>query len=153
LIIHSSGHLGVANSRALEIAGITSDTPQPQGGHIRKDPSTGEPNGVIEEDWGVVGRHIPPLTEEQRLEELRWCWQPYVSRGVTTAVIASGNATGLHDLELAHKTGWIPFRVITMSSWAPGGRSNAEAGGLLTGFGDEWLKLGAIKIWADGSLQ
>ena len=152
-IDHVSGHLGVANSKALEIAGITRDTPQPKGGHIRKDPNTGEPNGVFEESGGLIARHIPPLSEEQRLEALRWCGQPYVSRGVTTAVIASGNATGLRDLGLAHIAGWIPFRVITMSSWSPGGRSNAEAGGLLSGFGDEWLKLAAIKIWADGSLQ
>lgn len=152
-ISHASGHLGVANSKALEIAGITKDTAQPKGGHIRIDTSTGERNGVFEESGELITRHIPPLTEEQRMEALRWCGQPYVLHGVTTAVIAGGNATGLRDLDLAHQAGWIPFRVITMSSWAPGGRSNVEAGGLLTGFGDEWLKLGAIKIWADGSLQ
>lgn len=152
-IIHASGHLGVANSKALEIAGITRDTPQPKGGHIRKDPNTGEPNGVFEESGSLITRRIPPLTEEQRLEAIRWCGQPYVSHGVTTAVIASGDATGLRDLELARKAGWLPFRVVTMSSWAPEGRSNAELGGLFSGFGDEWLKLGAIKIWADGSLQ
>src|SRR4029079_2042435 len=48
-IVHTSGHLGVGNSRALQLAEISKDTPQPAGGAIRKDPATGEPTGVIEE--------------------------------------------------------------------------------------------------------
>src|SRR3989449_9645782 len=58
-IAHTSGHLGAANSRALALAKITKDTPQPKAGVIRKDPRSGEPNGVFEEAGGLVSRHIP----------------------------------------------------------------------------------------------
>ena len=47
-LVHQSGHFGAANSKALEIVGITADTPDPVGGIIRKDPD-GQPNGVLEE--------------------------------------------------------------------------------------------------------
>jgi hypothetical protein len=54
-IVHTSGHLGVANTRALALAGINKDTPQPAGGAIRKD-AAGEPTGVIEERTSLVCR-------------------------------------------------------------------------------------------------
>lgn len=49
VIIHQSGHLGVANSRALALAGITADSENPPGGVIRREPGSREPNGVLEE--------------------------------------------------------------------------------------------------------
>lgn len=49
LIIHQSGHLGVANSKALELAGVTAETPNPKGGVFRRKPDSQEPNGVMEE--------------------------------------------------------------------------------------------------------
>jgi hypothetical protein len=153
-IYHVSGHLGAANSKALEIAGITRTTPQPQGGRIREDPKTGEPTGVIEESLGLVARHIPPLSARQTLEAIRWCGPHYVSRGVTTTVIANGSAVSLRNLQLARRAGWLPLRVVTMSSrGSPISKTNAESGGMMSGFGDEWLKLGAVKIWSDGSIQ
>ena len=58
-ITHISGHLGVANSKALAIAGVSKATPQPTGGRICHDATTGEPNRVFEEATGIIGRHIP----------------------------------------------------------------------------------------------
>ena len=49
IIIHQSGHLGVANSKALEIAGVNSETKNPKGGAFRRKPNSNEPNGVCEE--------------------------------------------------------------------------------------------------------
>ncbi len=49
IIIHQSGHLGVANSKALEIAGVTAETPDPKGGVFRRQAGSREPNGVLEE--------------------------------------------------------------------------------------------------------
>jgi predicted amidohydrolase YtcJ len=50
LIIHQSGHLGVANSKALELAGVTADTENPNGGAFRRREGSQEPNGVLEEN-------------------------------------------------------------------------------------------------------
>jgi len=49
IIIHQSGHLGVANSKALELAGVTADTKDPEGGVFRREPGSNQPNGVMEE--------------------------------------------------------------------------------------------------------
>ena len=151
---HTSGHLGVANSLALELAGVTRDTPNPPGGVVRKDPDTGEPDGVFEESGGMVSRLIPPSTPEQTMESYRVAVEDYVEDGVTTAVIAGGGRGSLVGLQRARDAGILTFRIITMMSrGAPGQRTAAEAGGIVSGFGDEYLKLGAIKIIQDGSNQ
>ena len=153
-ISHTSGHLGVANSLALELAGVTRDTPDPPGGVVRKDPDTGEPDGVFEESGGMISRLIPPPTPEQTMEAYRWAVEDYVEDGVTTAVIAGGGRGSLAGLQRARDAGILTFRIITMMSrGAPGQPSAAEAGGMVSGFGDEYLKLGAIKIVQDGSNQ
>ena len=153
-ISHTSGHLGVASSLALELAGVTRDTPDPPGGVVRKDPDTGEPDGVFEESMGMVSRLIPPPTPEQTMESYRVAVEDYVEDGVTTAVIAGGGRGSLAGLQRARDAGILTFRIITMMSrGAPGQPSAAEAGGIVSGFGDEYLKLGAIKIVQDGSNQ
>ena len=53
-VVHQSGHLGVANSKALELAGITADTPDPAGGVIRRREGSSEPNGVLVENAATV---------------------------------------------------------------------------------------------------
>ena len=153
-IVHTSGHLGVANSAALKIAGTTRNTPQPPGGVIRKDARTGEPDGVFEESGGLISSHIPPLTLDQRMESVKWAVEHYLKQGVTTTVIASGSRDGLLDLQEARRRGLLKFRIVTMTSKSAAGSPSAfEAGGVVSGFGDDWLKLGAVKSWQDGSNQ
>ena len=151
---HTSGHLAVANSLALRMAGVTRDTPQPPGGVIRKDPETGEPNGVFEESGGMVGRLIPPPTRAETMEGYRAAVEIYVRQGVTTAVIAGGGRGSIAELQAARDEGILSLRLIKMASkGSPGAPSAAEAGGFVSGFGDTRLKLGAIKIVQDGSNQ
>jgi hypothetical protein len=60
-------HSAVANSRALEIAGITKNTPDPSGGRIVRDPRTGEPTGLLlEKAMDLVAEKIPPVTDSQK---------------------------------------------------------------------------------------
>ena len=129
-ISHTSGHLGVASSLALELAGIIRDTPDPPGRVVRKHPDTGEPDGVFEESGGMVSRLIPSPTPEQTMEAYRWAVEDYVEDGVTTAVIAGGGRGSLAGLQRARDAGILTFRIITMMSrGAPGQPSAAEAGG------------------------
>ncbi len=154
-ISHTSGHLGVANTAALGMAGITGDTEPPPGGVIRKEAGTGEPDGVLEESaaWMVMGI-VPPATREQKLEGFGRAVQIYVEQGVTTTVITGGSAENVSDLQMAEREGLLSLRVVTMvSKGAPGLPSPAEAGGFVSGFGDTRLKLGGIKIVQDGSNQ
>ena len=62
------GHVAVANSLALKLAGITKDTADPAGSHIVRDAKTGEPNGMLEEDGAMhlVYMHVPPPSHELR---------------------------------------------------------------------------------------
>ena len=65
------GHMGVANSYALKLAGITKDTESPDGGLIVKDPKTGEPTGVLKDNaMYLVTKFIPDPTAEENYEAL-----------------------------------------------------------------------------------
>ncbi|MFB3829930.1 MAG: amidohydrolase [Bryobacteraceae bacterium] len=148
VIIHTSGHLSAANSRALEIAGVTRDTPQPRGGRIRKDPATGEPTGVFEET-NVVQRLAPKPGEKQRREAMRWADRYYVERGVTTAVMAGSGAPPA-ELAAAIQCGDVRLRIVAMLS--PAARETT-AGDTYPGVPRDRLHLTAAKIWHDGSIQ
>lgn len=153
-IVHTSGHLGVANSRALEIAGITKDTPQPKAGVIQKDPKTGEPNGVFEEALALVSRHAPGMSAEERMAEIRWADADYLSKGVTTTVIAGTGPGGIADLRKALAAGILHLRVVAMLSL--GTSPPASPAAVDNWFGDtprERIRPGAVKLFQDGSIQ
>jgi len=154
LIIHTSGHLAVANSVALQLAGVTRSTPNPPGGVIQKDKETGVPNGIFEENYRIISQLIPPQSRDKKMEAVRWAVQDYVEDGVTTAVIAAGNRESLSNLREARNEGLLTFRIITMMSRGNLNQpSVAELAGLGSHFGDSRLKVGAIKIVQDGSNQ
>lgn len=90
---HVSGHLRVANSRALEAGNITAETPDPPGGHIRRVEGSREPNGVLEESAGrlVAGGASSERTPEEFDALVRKSIQVYTAYGTTT--IQNGGAT------------------------------------------------------------
>lgn len=86
IITHISGHVSVANSKALEMAGITADTPNPNGGRIAKDAATNEPTGVLEGGAGALIRKLlPPATKDDQLAAIRKASQMWAAAGFTTA--------------------------------------------------------------------
>jgi hypothetical protein len=161
LIVHISGHLSVANTKALEMAGITKDTPQPTGGVIRKDPKTGEPDGVLEEmpAQSMVARFLPPLTMEQRIEGMATAAKQYLKEGVASCSDAGVNIPGVGSpaeivaYQRAIGQDLVPIRMTMMVGveflLGPGGKSPS----FVTGFGDDRLKIGPAKIIVDGSIQ
>lgn len=85
VVTHASGHMGVVNSRALELAGITRSTPDPEGGKIGRD-QAGEPNGYLEENaFFRLSAIIPRPDESQILGWMQKAQQVYLSYGVATA--------------------------------------------------------------------
>jgi predicted amidohydrolase YtcJ len=150
-IVHTSGHLGVANSAALAIAGVTASTPPPAGGMIRKDPATKEPDGVFEEGLSIVARHIPGFTRDQRLEAVRHANTRYLAKGVTTTVITGANIERLSDLNEALARGWLSLRVNVLLSSGKVPATLAAAARL----GDRpgRVRVRGVKIWQDGFLQ
>ncbi len=86
-IVHQSGHLGVANSKALELAGVNADTPNPAGGVIRRRDGSTEPNGVLEENAAnaVIGTLLGGLDEAANRAIFRAGTELIASYGYTTA--------------------------------------------------------------------
>ncbi|MED4203689.1 amidohydrolase [Neobacillus mesonae] len=151
---HTSGHLAVANSVALKIAGITKETPDPPGGVIVRDPKTGEPTGVLEESaMGLVSKHIPIVTDEENLDAFKKAVQDYISKGVTTSIIAGASKQALIDLQKYQKQELLSLRITAMGAGFGGVITPGELGGFVTGFGSEMLKLGPVKLSHDGSIQ
>lgn len=92
LAIHQSGHLAAVNSKALELAGLDADTPNPPGGVIRRRAGSNEPDGVLEENafWRILSA-LPQLTDED-MDTIALAGQAlYLRYGFTTA--QEGRAT------------------------------------------------------------
>ena len=148
-ISHTSGHLGVANSLALKMAKITKDTPNPTGGVVCKDPETGEPTGVFEECGSKVSRLIPSRTKEQTDQAVAWSSKHYVSKGVSTTVIASAGKSKISYLKRGLEKGLLDLRVVSMTSLS----SAKSTRQILADVDPDRLKVAAVKMFQDGSNQ
>jgi predicted amidohydrolase YtcJ len=114
LLIHASGHLVVANSPALALVKISKATPDPAGGHIQRDPATGEPNGVLEETAGMPFMALipqPDLAEKlRRFDQVQKWWASY---GITTAQDGLSNPDNVTLLREAGRQGRLILDVVS----------------------------------------
>lgn len=151
VLVHSSGHMLVANSLALQLAGITRETPDPSGGHIVRDKS-GEPTGLLQENaMELVERVIPAPTLEEMIEALRRCNDAYVAAGITSSQDAgSDHPLQVEAYQRAVERGVLKLRTSMMirHQLLP----HLLGLGVKQGFGDNRLRLGPVKLFADGSL-
>ncbi len=143
------GHMGLANSLALKLAGITRETPVPPGGAIVKD-AGGEPTGVLKDTaQGLMDRVIPPPGEEQLLHAVRAALAHAAQFGVTGihAISSTHDVRAYQKLAAAGELTARLYAITPIQQW------EATAGaGVMAGFGNEWLRIGALKGFADGSL-
>ncbi|MFQ6053927.1 MAG: amidohydrolase [Candidatus Bathyarchaeia archaeon] len=156
-ISKETGHLYVVNSRALELAGITRETPDPPGGQIDRD-LEGEATGLLYETAGrLVLPLIPPYTVEEIKEGMRRVWDQFSEWGVTTTHDASGYGDAVRAYQQLLAEGVRRVRTLLMVSVRPQRPEGADlleamtALGVESGFGDEWLKVMSLKIMGDGS--
>lgn len=98
-LLHRSGRACVLNSRALALAGIDSTTPEPPGGYMERDPTTGEPTGVLLEMNQVVDRVVPPLSYDELAQGVAQASQALLAAGVTHLQDATAT-NGPDDLAL-----------------------------------------------------
>ncbi len=156
------GHVAVANSRALEIAGINAKTPDPPAGHIERDPKTGEPTGLLEENSAMqlVASHIPPHSLAQRATLFGQVLEEAARYGVTS--IQDNSVMALPDnddygwqnflvLQQLKREGKLPIRI---TEWLPFDAPLASLQEMRAAAGttDPFLKSGALKLHLDGSL-
>jgi hypothetical protein len=151
VIIIRGYHAHAANSKVLELAGITKDTPNPDGGVIDKDPETGEPTGVLR-DTPFIKEVVPQATLEDFKAALAKISQEYVKIGVTSTGDAGAppGPNPYRAYQEAVADGSLKTRTYLMVRHP---FYFANDLGLRTGFGNDMLRLGAAKIFMDGSIQ
>ena len=152
LITRLCGHVSVANSLALELAGISKDTKESEGGEIDRDPETSEPTGVLRGGARAPLRKIIPPTSFEALKNgIKLAAEEFIARGVTSVSDAGvGQPTVVKAYKAAIDEG-MPLRVNLMMS--RGLLDELTKLGFETGFGDEKLRIGAIKMVFDGSFS
>jgi len=143
------GHLITLNTRALELAGITRDTPDPPGGQIDRGPD-GEPMGILRDASQLVMKVVPPITEELALEGLRQACALALSLGCTGIHDAGLDAFNISVYQSALHRGLLKVRAYLMMDGET--TKAAQKMGVQTGFGNEMLRLGSAKLLIDGSL-
>ncbi len=153
LISHRGGHSAYVNSRALERATLTRDAADPTGGRIGRDPASGELTGqLLERAVGLVGRHIPnTTTPNDRREGVTLMSQMLAKAGITSAHDAYGSAADLQAHRDARDAGDLRTRIYCLIGYD--GIDRMIAGGVRTGQGDEWVRVGAMKATCDGSIS
>ncbi len=145
------GHMALANSAALKAAGVTRATPDVSGGEIVR-AANGEPAGVLKDNaMGLVGRVEPAANAEMLDRALAAAMQYVAQQGVTT-VHNVGGWSDLATFERAHRNGSLQTRiyaVVPLSTWERLRDTVAARGGSR---GDEWVRIGGLKGFVDGSL-
>lgn len=152
LLSRVDGHTSWANTRALRIAGINRATPNPFGGEVVRDPATGEATGILKESAeALVGRHVPEPTLAQVRRGIRAAMDMAARTGVTS-IQTSATPTDVrvyHDLldrdSLSVRVyAWHPLAMETIRAF--------RALGITAGYGNEWLRVGMLKGYTDGTL-
>lgn len=144
------GHMALANSLALRLAGVTRQTLDPVGGVIVRDPKTGEPTGVLKDAaMSYVWKVIPPSTFEEKLAAARAATEHAARLGVTSVQdVSAGADVGVYQTLLDR--GEMKTRIYAISplpSWERVARTGVRAR-----FGNDMLRIGGLKGFSDGSL-
>jgi predicted amidohydrolase YtcJ len=155
--LRTVGHFAMANSLALQKAGIGKSTPDPAGGSFERDAS-GDINGVlVETAIPLVENIVPPYTEDEELRQYRLAEAALNRLGITSVVEGATSARDTQILQKLALAGDATVRVGTMFRPEPpadsaGWDAIMSGNGATSGFGDDWLKLGGIKIFYDGGM-
>ncbi|HJR51404.1 MAG TPA: amidohydrolase [Gemmatimonadales bacterium] len=154
----ADGHSAWANSRALGLAGITRDTPDPPDGRIERDPRTGEPSGTLRETAvGLVARLLPEHSDTELAAGLDCALLLAAERGITTIMEASASESLLRAYAAADRAGRLTLRVVVAADAGP---DSAGVQGVIRRLG-EWrtryatarVRPTAAKLFEDGVIE
>jgi predicted amidohydrolase YtcJ len=144
------GHMGLANSYALKLAGVTKDTESPEGGLIVKDPKTGEPTGVLKDNaMYFVYNKIPSATAEENYSAALAALEEAKRLGITSVQDITFE-DALTTFRKIKDEGKLTCRIYTR--WPISDYQNLVKQNIQIGFGDDYIKMGSLKAFADGSL-
>ena len=148
ILTRAGGHSAVTNSLALDLAGVTLETPQPEGGVIEMD-DNGELNGIIRERQEIVGRLVPESTYAEIIASLEINLNDLLRLGITSITDASKPPNQFAMWEELYKNALLPLpRSQIQFQWFDiKGINEVKA---RAGNGTDFLKVGPIKVFADG---
>ena len=165
----NAGPVSVANSRALEISGITRDTPNPPAGEIVKDPKTGEPTGLLRNAAQLlkIKSSTRQPTSEERRTALKHIYHLYNQQGITSIGERRAETEWIDLFRDLAKSGELTVRInctrvmdpvpqtldeaikkLDAMTHGPGGKGDYGP----TGAGDDWVRIGPFKVWLDGGM-
>ncbi|MBX5328703.1 amidohydrolase [Candidatus Bathyarchaeota archaeon A05DMB-5] len=144
------GHIAVANTKALQLAGITKEIVV-EGGKIDLDRANGEPNGILRESaMELVWKCIPKPTRKELEEACVMACERAVEAGLTGVHWLLNSAEEMRIIQKLYAEGKLPLRVYL--GFPLNLLDELISLGLLSGFGNDMIKVGFVKLFADGSL-
>lgn len=154
-VSHRGGHTTWYNSKAFELAGIGRATPDPVGGRFERD-ADGDLTGMVAElarnvfrDVGVRETFTPEQQRERAHAGMAHISQLLAATGLTSVHDAGAGASRVQAYTDAHRSGDLRHRAYLMIR--PSVLQGLKAAGVSTGFGDDWVRIGGLKLVADGS--
>ena len=152
------GHTWWANTKAMQLAGIKKDTPNPPGGEIVRDPKTGEAIGVFKEDTAdeLMTRVIPSPTHEEKLQALRAGLKEANRVGLVRVHSASGDLQDAELLQELRKGNELTLRMYLSFHATPPEITAAHLAEIEEArqkYHDEWISAGAVKFFMDGVVE
>jgi hypothetical protein len=158
-VMLDNGYASALNSAALAAAGITRETPQPEDGKIITDPKTGEPTGLILGARRLVSGLLDQrsFTHEDRVWALQEMHKAYNRVGLTSVIDRSQRSEGIRAYQELWEKGALTLRTnitLTLDGEAPLEDLTRDIRALTpsTGFGDDFLRIGSLKIFLDGGI-
>ncbi len=159
MIIDETGHNAAVNSKALEIAGITKDTPDPFGGSIHRN-ANGEPSGYLSESaMGLVGRHFPRFSTEARYQGLLKAMPAIHPFGITSFRDPMCAEEVIEAYRRLEKEGKLKFRIdlsVLYDDFAAEVSTSEEYGPMLEkaqkgAYNTELISVNSVKFFSDGT--
>ena len=152
IVQHRGGHTAFVNSRAFELVKVTENSPNPPHGEYFRD-AAGRHNGRVAEKAvdGFLALAVKRPSREDYRRGAALISRQFASRGITSACEADGNPAILQGYQDARDAGELMGRFYTHIDFSD--LDKMIDAGVHTGFGDEWVRIGAVKLFADGSIS
>jgi predicted amidohydrolase YtcJ len=152
IVYHRGGHIAFVNSLALKTAGVDKHTSDPEGGRFEHDPGEHLTGRVADKAVDLIRRQIPSQqTPGEGREAVKLITKMMTSKGITSVGDADASPEDLKAYQDAHAAGDLWLRVYCIMS--VGSLDRMLAAGIRSGLGNEWVRVGGIKQYADGSIS
>jgi predicted amidohydrolase YtcJ len=152
IVYHRGGHIAFVNSLALKAAGVDEHTPDPEGGRFERDAAGHLTGRVADKAVEAIRKQIPRQdTPEEGRQAVKLITKMMAGKGITSAGDADASPEDLKAYQDGYAAGDLSIRIYCIMS--VGSLDRMLAAGIRTGLGDEWVRVGGIKQYVDGSIS